>query len=215
MGFRVVAIGEVLWDRLPDGRRILGGAPCNVACHALALGGEASLITRVGDDAIGAEIMDEIRERGLPTSGISIDPQAPTGTVDVQIDEEGHARYVIYDNVAWDRLQVTGVALELASTADATCFGSLAQRDGPPPQPQQQSTARSMPPSSGRSSPVIISPASDCQARQNSLPDLGRRVRRWGVRSKTFSAKALSNDAPALALTSSQAAPPRARARSA
>jgi fructokinase len=130
MSYRVVGIGEVLWDLLPTGPQ-LGGAPANFAYHAQALGARAGLITRVGNDPRGREILDRLRQLGLPTDGITIDPDAPTGTVEVEILADGQPRFTITENVAWDRIDATPSALALAADADAVCFGSLAQRCEP------------------------------------------------------------------------------------
>lgn len=124
----VIGIGEVLWDLLPAGKQ-LGGAPANFAYHAHALGAEALVVSRVGDDALGREILDRLRGLGLRTDGISTDPSAPTGTVSVALDAHGTPTFTIHENVAWDLLQAGENILEEASRADAVCFGTLAQRN--------------------------------------------------------------------------------------
>ncbi len=126
MSHSIVAIGELLWDVFPDERRP-GGAPCNVAYHAARLGNRASVITRVGSDADGDELVGFLAKRGLNTSLIQRDSAHPTGIVRVKF-VEGEPEYTIVENVAWDNLQATPVALEAVSSADALCFGSLAQR---------------------------------------------------------------------------------------
>lgn len=125
--FKIVGIGEVLWDLLPAGKQ-LGGAPANFVCHARALGADARLISRVGNDAAGQEIIESFRIRGLPTETIGIDPTAPTGTVSVEVGAQGHPNYTIHENVAWDRIAADDAALAAIRNADAICFGSLAQR---------------------------------------------------------------------------------------
>lgn len=122
MSARIVAVGEILWDLLPSGKQ-LGGAPANFAYHAHALGANSRLFSRVGDDALGHEILDRLRALGLPTDGVSIDPTAPTGTVSVELQSDGQPTFTIHDNVAWDRLQI-----DWNIDADAICFGSLGQR---------------------------------------------------------------------------------------
>jgi fructokinase len=128
MPFKVVAVGEVLWDLLPSGRQ-LGGAPANFACHARALGADTRLATRVGDDALGREAVERLRLLGLPTDTVGVDPEAPTGTVNVEVGSGGQPHFTIRQDVAWDRLTADEAALALAAEADAVCFGSLAQRD--------------------------------------------------------------------------------------
>jgi fructokinase len=127
MKYKILGIGEVLWDLLPTGPQ-LGGAPANFAFHARALGAEASLVSRIGDDSWGRKILDRFRRRGLPTEGIAVDSAAPTGTVSVRISSDGQPQFTIAENVAWDRIEADPAALALASAADALCFGSLAQR---------------------------------------------------------------------------------------
>jgi fructokinase len=123
----ILGIGEILWDLLPGGRQ-LGGAPANFAYHAHTLGADAWPLSCVGDDALGREILTRLQELGLPSSGVSKDPQAPTGTVSVELLPDGQPSYIIHEHVAWDRLVLDEAALSLASRADALCFGSLAQR---------------------------------------------------------------------------------------
>jgi fructokinase len=124
--FTIVGLGEVLWDMLPAGPQ-LGGAPANFICHARALGADATLISRVGDDELGREIITRLDALGVNTSGIAVDAQRPTGTVGVEL-EAGQPRYIIHENVAWDFIEATPTALAAVRSADAVCFGALAQR---------------------------------------------------------------------------------------
>ena len=127
MSFKIVGIGEVLWDLLPSGPQ-LGGAPGNFAYHTHALGANACVVTRVGDDTFGRDILRRLEEQGIADGTIQVDDTAPTGTVSVSLSEKGSPNYVIHENVAWDRLAVTSSALEAIREADAICFGSLGQR---------------------------------------------------------------------------------------
>jgi fructokinase len=127
MSFNIVGVGEVLWDLLQTGPQ-LGGAPANFAYHAHALGAQAYVITRVGSDEHGREIIRRFRDMGVQTEAIQIDEQAPTGTATVTVSGAGLAHFTIQENVAWDFLAVNSDALALAAQADAICFGSLAQR---------------------------------------------------------------------------------------
>lgn len=127
MSFKVVGIGEVLWDRLPSGSE-MGGAPANFAYHAHASGALARLITRVGNDQPGQEIIRRLGDMDLPTDGVQRDESAPTGTATVALSGEGIPEYIIHEQVAWDNIAVTPEALALVHEADAVCFGSLAQR---------------------------------------------------------------------------------------
>jgi fructokinase len=124
---QIIGIGEVLWDLLPAGKQ-LGGAPANFVCHAQALSASALLISRVGDDPTGRDIIVDWQARGLRTDTISVDGAAPTGTVSVEVDQDGQPHYTIHENVAWDRLEADPPALAVVRAADAVCFGTLAQR---------------------------------------------------------------------------------------
>lgn len=130
MPFEILALGEVLWDLLPSGKQ-LGGAPTNFAFHARSLGADAGIVTRVGADALGREVLDRFRSLGLPTDTVQVDPEAPTGTVDVALSGDGQPVYTIRSDVAWDRIEADPPARRRAGSADAVCFGSLAQRAEP------------------------------------------------------------------------------------
>jgi fructokinase len=130
MSFIVLGIGEVLWDLLPSGMQ-LGGAPANFAYHASSLRARGGLISRVGKDALGFEVLERLRSLGLSTVNIQIDPSAPTGTVSVELSAGGQPRFTIHEDVAWDRLALENGALAAVGTADAICFGTLAQRREP------------------------------------------------------------------------------------
>ncbi|MEH0155372.1 carbohydrate kinase [Limibacter armeniacum] len=123
--FKIIGLGEIIWDMLPSGKQ-LGGAPANFAYHAMQLGAEAYVISAVGKDNLGKEILHQIHERGL-NSLISI-TDYPTGTVDVEVTPKGIPTYTIHENVAWDHIPATEKVMEVAKEADAICFGSLAQR---------------------------------------------------------------------------------------
>ena len=127
MTYQVIGIGELLWDLLPTGRQ-MGGAPANFAYHARALGADGRVISRVGQDALGAELIERLGELGVPTGGISVDPTYPTGTVTVEVSADGQPTFTIHEGVAWDHLEATPALLAELARADAVCFGTLAQR---------------------------------------------------------------------------------------
>ena len=130
MSFNVLGIGEILWDLLPSGKQ-LGGAPANFAFHASALGARSRVISRVGRDPLGVEILQRLQALGLPTAEIQVDPSAPTGTVSVELSSDGQPRFTIHEDVAWDRLALEKAALAAVAEADAVSFGTLAQRREP------------------------------------------------------------------------------------
>jgi fructokinase len=125
--FNLIGLGEILWDLLPAGRQ-LGGAPANFACHANALGANAAIISRVGTDQNGADLLSRARQLSLSIDLIQIDSDLPTGTVSVELTPDGQPRYIIHENVAWDRISATKEVLLAAANAAALCFGTLAQR---------------------------------------------------------------------------------------
>ena len=127
MNFNVIGVGEVLWDLLLTGPQ-LGGAPANFAYHAHALGANAQLITRVGKDDYGREIIRRFHEMGLQETTVQIDETVPTGTAKVALSGDGLAHFTIQENVAWDFIAATDEAVAVARRAHAICFGSLAQR---------------------------------------------------------------------------------------
>ena len=123
----VVGLGEILWDLLPDGKQ-LGGAPANFAWHAQCLGAAGAVVSAVGDDELGREILTRLGAMHLDRSHVAVDARRPTGTVTVALDAGGKPHYTINEQVAWDYIPATDGVLALAGRADAVCFGSLAQR---------------------------------------------------------------------------------------
>jgi fructokinase len=123
----VVGIGELLWDLLPAGKQV-GGAPANFAHHARELGADSLVISRVGKDMLGREILSHLAGLGLRTDGIATDSNVPTGTVTVSLDAKGKPTFNIQESSAWDFIEATGDMLEQVGRADAICFGTLAQR---------------------------------------------------------------------------------------
>jgi fructokinase len=122
----VAGFGELLWDMLPSGKQ-LGGAPCNFAYHAQKAGCEAFVVSAIGKDKPGDEILETMNRLGL--SGRFVQRNSyPTGTVTVRLDDGGHPDYTIHERVAWDHIQWNSSLRELAGQLDAICFGSLAQR---------------------------------------------------------------------------------------
>ena len=127
MGFKIIGIGEVLWDLLPSGPQ-LGGAPANFAFHARQLGAEVQVITRVGNDDFGRQVLRRFGGMNIDISTVQIDQQLPTGTASVVLGADGTPRFTIRDHVAWDALALTSQALEAVQGASAISFGTLAQR---------------------------------------------------------------------------------------
>jgi fructokinase len=126
----ILALGEVLWDMLPSGKQ-LGGAPANFTFQCRNLGANARLVTRIGRDDLGRDVVNGFRSGGLPTDTVQVDPDFPTGTVDVSLSADGQPLYTIRAGAAWDRIEADPIAIRHAASADAVCFGTLAQREEP------------------------------------------------------------------------------------
>lgn len=122
----VVGMGEALWDVLPEGKKI-GGAPANFAYHVSQFGLPSCVVSAVGDDALGDEILENLTSKGLKQLIEKV--PYPTGTVQVEIDQAGVPQYEIKENVAWDNIPWTTSLETLAKKTKAVCFGSLAQRN--------------------------------------------------------------------------------------
>jgi fructokinase len=125
---KVLSIGEVLWDMLPDGAH-LGGAPFNLAANCARLGHEALLLTAVGEDARGDAALEGIRAAGVSIEFVQRTDSAATGVVRVEFDREGQPDYTIVRPAAYDFLRagrdlVAGLA---ARSPQFVCFGSLSQ----------------------------------------------------------------------------------------
>ena len=122
----IVGMGEVLWDMLPEGKKI-GGAPANFAYHVSQYGFDGYVVSAVGDDKLGNEILESFNNRRL--NYLIQRVPYPTGTVQIELDEAGIPCYEIKENVAWDNIPFTVDLEKLAKKTRAVCFGSLAQRN--------------------------------------------------------------------------------------
>lgn len=123
---RPIIFGEVLYDCFPDGRQILGGAPFNVAWNLQAFGVNPFFISRVGDDKLGKKIQHAMKDWGMNVSGLQIDNELPTGTVEVTIDNN-EPSYDIVNHRAWDN--ITYDASQNQGEQCILYYGSLASRN--------------------------------------------------------------------------------------
>ena len=121
----IVGIGEALWDCLPEGRK-LGGAPANFAYHVSQLGWRSTVVSAVGNDMLGDEILKTFGNKKLNSCLARV--SQPTGTVKVTLSADGMPSYEICEDVAWDYIPWSNELTALASRSKAVCFGSLAQR---------------------------------------------------------------------------------------
>jgi fructokinase len=122
----VVGLGEVLWDVFPE-RKVLGGAPANFAYYASQFGFNGCVVSAVGKDLSGKEILETLAGKKLDFLIETVD--YPTGMVQVVLNAKGIPRYEICKNSAWDNIPFIKHTEELARSCSAVCFGTLAQRN--------------------------------------------------------------------------------------
>jgi len=124
MSSSICVFGEVLFDHFPDGHRVLGGAPFNVAWNLQALGEPVHFISRVGNDPEGTEILEAMQSWGMEITGVQSDPTLPTGRVSIEL-HDGEPSYDIVAPCAYDRIEPE----ERSSACRILYHGSLALRD--------------------------------------------------------------------------------------
>ncbi len=125
---QIICFGEVLWDLLPTGK-IPGGAPMNVAYHLSNFGIETQMISRIGGDENGAELVDFLKKKKVDTTLLQKDTFYPTGIVKVELDDKGSPSYDIVKPVAWDYINMDIINAKAVKKAKAFVFGSLAARN--------------------------------------------------------------------------------------
>ncbi len=121
----IVGLGEILWDVLPEGKQV-GGAPGNFAYHTSQFGFNGAVVSAVGEDKLGDELLENIRDKGIGEFIQRV--EYPTGTVQVRLDNNGIPMYEIREGVAWDNILFTPKIEQLAKQCQVAVFGSLAQR---------------------------------------------------------------------------------------
>lgn len=124
---KIVCFGEMLWDMLPSGK-MPGGAPMNVAIHLKNFGNEVDMISRIGTDDLGTELLQFANESGLNTQLVQQGQTHLTGVVKVNVDDKNNVQYKILHPVAWDYIMAENQAIAKVKAADAFIFGSLAAR---------------------------------------------------------------------------------------
>ena len=116
----IVGMGEALWDVLPEGKKI-GGAPANFAYHVSQFGFDSRVVSAIGDDKLGNEILENFDGKNLKYQIEKV--PYPTGTVQVELDPDGVPMYDIKEGVAWDNIPFTPALEELAKNTRSVCFG--------------------------------------------------------------------------------------------
>lgn len=125
--YLIVGLGEILWDIFPEGKR-LGGAPANFVYYVSKLGHDGIIVSRIGNDLLGQEILKSLNHFLMKTCYIQIDNINPTGIVNVRFDDIQKPKYQIANDVAWDYIEWNNELKDLANKVDAVCFGTIAQR---------------------------------------------------------------------------------------
>ncbi|WP_443936669.1 carbohydrate kinase family protein [Pedobacter sp. MW01-1-1] len=125
---KVTAIGEILWDLLPEGKKA-GGSSMNVALHLHKQNIDSCFISAIGNDSNGKELIQFLNEQNFPTSYIQIHPELPTSVVHVSLNAEKQASYTIVEPVAWDAIQLHQEAIETVKQSDALVYCSLTCRN--------------------------------------------------------------------------------------
>ena len=126
----IACFGEMLWDVLPTGRQP-GGAPLNVAVHLHNFGLEAQIISRVGHDDLGTELLAFVESKGISACYVQRGETHLTGVVKANVSDHMEVTYQIVKPVAWDYIQYNDALSELVETAEVFVFGSLAARQAP------------------------------------------------------------------------------------
>lgn len=120
---KVLSFGEVLWDVYPN-EKCLGGAPLNFAAHFKKCGGEAWIITGVGNEALGTETVSEIKKLGIQTEFVTYSDKQ-TGKCLVSLDDNQVPTYDLLDDVAYDYINNSDFD---GMSFDVLYFGTLALR---------------------------------------------------------------------------------------
>lgn len=123
-----ICYGELLWDLLPSGAKP-GGAPMNVAFHLKKLGHNPAVITRVGPDERGKEIVSILRDKNITTDFVQTDPQLPTGIVHAMPNEHHEMTYDIVAPAAWDNIEWDNAFSRIFDASNYLVFGSLICRN--------------------------------------------------------------------------------------
>src|SRR5699024_1410598 len=126
---KVVCFGEVLWDKLPHGQKP-GGAPMNVAYHLSQLDIDSFLISKVGNDGDGRQLLQQLEVLGLCTDFCQVGDEVPTSRVEIHIDKASQeVEYDIIFPAAWDYITYQKKFDRFVASSEAFVFGSLALRN--------------------------------------------------------------------------------------
>jgi len=129
MNKKIVAFGEVVWDILPNGK-VLGGTPSNLVFRCNSFDEQGILLLRVGDDDLGSEAIEKLKELSISDDNVQVDTEFPTGTVQIILEKNSEPRYIVTPEVAFDHIEFSAEALKLVRDADCLFYGLLPQRFG-------------------------------------------------------------------------------------
>jgi fructokinase len=125
---KFVCFGEVLWDVLPGGAKP-GGAPMNVAYHLKKQGMEPVLISKIGKDTYGNDLVAILKSQNLNLENLQIDAEQPTGIVHATPGANHEVSYDIVFPSAWDFIDYDDSLLKQVKESDYFIYGSLASRN--------------------------------------------------------------------------------------
>ncbi|CAN5607024.1 carbohydrate kinase [soil metagenome] len=127
MNQTITCFGEILWDVLPTSKQP-GGAPMNVAADLRNFGLNSQLISRVGSDDLGRELLDFLAQKGIPLDLIQVGQSHLTGVAKANISDSNEVTYKIVQPVAWDYIQLVPGLLDTVRQSDLFVYGSLVAR---------------------------------------------------------------------------------------
>ncbi|GAB3570417.1 carbohydrate kinase [Spirosoma luteolum] len=128
MSALITCFGEMLWDLLP-GTRQPGGAPMNLATSLHSLGLDTRLISCVGTDTPGTELLAFLSRRGLSTDFIQTTPHYPTGQARAAVSASQEVLYTVSQPAAWDYIEWSPALSSLVRRSDLFVYGSLTARN--------------------------------------------------------------------------------------
>ena len=126
---KIIAFGEVVWDILPN-EKLLGGTPANLVFRCNSFNEEGHLLSRVGNDELGENALERLKQLGISDENVQIDTEFPTGTVHITFDDNNEPKYNVALDVAFDHIEFSAEALKLVRNANCLFFGLLPQRFG-------------------------------------------------------------------------------------
>ncbi|SDC28226.1 fructokinase [Pelagirhabdus alkalitolerans] len=143
MQSKLYAIGEALIDFIPNVtntslkdvesfKKVMGGAPANVAVAVSKLGGDCSFVSKLGNDAFGDHITERLIEHQVDTTYLEKTDEANTGLAFVSLRADGERDFSFYRKPSADMLltreEVDKIKFE---STDILHFGSVDLIDAP------------------------------------------------------------------------------------